>query len=227
MKKLETACFSLKDALCAAELSTDRIEFCEDYHTGGITPNPDEFEILRKRVPNIPIHVMIRPRAGSFVHSELEIDLMAQQIADFYKRGADGFVFGVLNEIGGINISACKTLISAAQGKPCVFHRAFDLLPNTFDALEELIELGFSGVLSSGGPTSAIDGFEILKKLHTQAQNRIQIVAGGGIRANNLATLIDSDLQWFHSAAWDKEKQLLDEQELVEMQKKIQQLAAD
>lgn len=227
MKKIEIACFSLKDALRAAELSIDRIEFCEDYNTGGITPSLDDFTQLREKFPDLPIHVMIRPRAGNFVHSAEEIQLMAQQIADFQQLGADGFVFGVLNEIRGINISACKTLISSSQGKPCVFHRAFDELPDPFSALDELIELGFSGVLSSGGPTTALDGLDVLKKLHAQAQNRIQIVAGGGIRANNIATLLDSDLHWFHSAAWDKEKQLLDVQELIEMQKKIQQLAAD
>ena len=144
-----------------------------------------------------------------------------------YDLGADGFVFGILNDQNQINRSACQQLISITNGKPCVFHRAFDLLPNAFTALEELIELGFAGLLSSGSPTTAIAGLDTLKSVHLQAQNRIQIVAGGGIRANNIATLIDLDLQWFHSAAWDKEKQLLDEQELVEMLKKIQQLAAD
>jgi len=227
MKKLETACFSLKDALRAAELGAHRIEFCEDYNTGGITPSLSDFKILREQFPNIPIHVMVRPRAGNFVHSHSEIQLMQQQITSFNDLGADGFVFGILNEQNQINRSACQQLIFIANGKPCVFHRAFDLLPNAFTALEDLIELGFSGVLSSGSPTTAIAGLDTLKSLHLQAQNRIQIVAGGGIRANNIATLIDSDLQWFHSAAWDKEQQLLDEQELVEILKKIQQLAAD
>jgi copper homeostasis protein len=227
MKKLEIACFSLEDALRAAELSAHRIEFCEDYNTGGITPNLSDFKILREQFPNIPIHVMVRPRAGNFVHSHSEIQLMQQQITSFNDLGADGFVFGILNEQNQINRSACQQLISIANGKPCVFHRAFDLLPNAFTALEELIELGFSGVLSSGSPTTAIAGLDTLKSLHLQSQNRFQIVAGGGIRANNIAPLIDSDLQWFHSAAWDKEQQLLDEQELVEILKKIQQLAAD
>lgn len=227
MKKLETACFSLKDALRAAELGAHRIEFCEDYNTGGITPSLSDFKILREQFPNIPIHVMVRPRAGSFVHNNSEIQLMQQQITSFNDLGADGFVFGILNEQNQINRSACQQLISIANGKPCVFHRAFDLLPNAFTALEELIELGFSGVLSSGSPTTAIAGLDTLKSLHLQAQNRIQIVAGGGIRANNIAPLIDLDLQWFHSAAWDKEQQLLDEQELVEILKKIQRLAAD
>lgn len=217
MKNLELACFNLKDALRAAELGVHRIEFCEDYNTGGITPNFDEFKILRDSFPTLPIHVMIRPRAGNFVQSELEIELMAQQIEAFHKLGADGFVFGVLNETREINKFACQSLISAAHSKTCVFHRAFDELPNPFSALDELITLGFSGVLSSGGPTTALDGFDVLKKLHTQAQNRIQIVAGGGVRSSNIETLLISDLEWFHSAAWNKETQLLDEQEIKEM----------
>lgn len=217
MKRLELACFSLKDALRSAKLGVHRIELCEDYNTGGITPSLDDFIILREQFPNIPIHVMVRPRAGNFVHSHSEIQLMQQQITSFNDLGADGFVFGILNDQNQINRSACQKLISIANGKPCVFHRAFDLLPNAFDALEELIELGFSGVLSSGSPTTAIAGFDTLKALHLQARNRIQIVAGGGVRPNNLATLIDSDLEWFHSAAWDKEKQLLDEQEIDKM----------
>jgi len=226
LKNLEIACFSLKDALCAAELSVARIEFCEDYNTGGITPSLDDFTQLREKFPELPIHVMIRPRAGNFVHSADEIELMVEQIEAFRKLGADGFVFGVLKEIGGINISACKRLISAAQSKPCVFHRAFDELSDPFKALDELIEFGFSSVLSSGGPTTALDGFDVLKKLHTQAQNRIQIVAGGGVRSSNIETLLASDLEWFHSAAWDKGKQFLDGQEIVEMHKQIQRLAA-
>jgi copper homeostasis protein len=219
MKKLEIACFSLNDALSAAQLSIDRIEFCEDYDTGGITPNLEEFKILRESFPKIPIHVMIRPRAGSFVHAASEIELMVEQIKAFHQLGADGFVFGVLNETGGINVSACKTLISAAQGKPCVFHRAFDEIPDPFSALEDLIELGFSGVLSSGGPTTALDGLDVLKKLHAQAQNRIQIVAGGGVRSSNMEKLLDSGLEWFHTAAWDKTTQHMDNQEIKEILK--------
>lgn len=214
MKKLETACFSLNDALRAAELGAHRIEFCEDYNTGGITPSLSDFKILREQFPNIPIHVMIRPRAGNFVHSHSEIQLMQQQITSFNDLGADGFVFGILKEQNQINRSACQQLISIANGKPCVFHRAFDELQNPFTALEELIELGFTGVLSSGSPTTAIAGLDTLKSLHLQAQNRIQIVAGGGVRSSNIELLLSSDLEWFHTAGWNKENYNMDVNEL-------------
>jgi copper homeostasis protein len=221
MKHLELACFSLKDALRAAELGVHRIEFCQDYNTGGITPNLEDFKVLRQRFPGILIHVMIRPRAGNFIHTENEIDVMNKQIEDFYQFGADGFVFGILMENNTINTLACQQLINAAKEKKCVFHRAFDAIENSRLALEQLIELGFSGVLSSGCLSNALDGFESLKSLYAQAQNRIQIVAGGGIRSTNIGLLLRSDLDWFHSAAWDKESQVLNELEIREMLRKV------
>lgn len=220
MKKLELACFSLPDALGAAALGVDRIEFCEDYSSGGLTPNFEQFSILRTQYPKLPIHVMIRTRPGSFVHTEEEIELMCLQIKKLRTLGADGFVFGVLNKNHEINSHACLRLILAAAGKPCVFHRAFDELLDPTQALEDLISLGFFGVLSSGGPTTALDGLEVLNKLYNQAKHRIQVIAGGGIRSANLQQLISSDLEWFHSAAWDKEQRLMDAGEIAEMLQK-------
>lgn len=217
MKRLELACFSLQDALKGAELGVNRIEFCTDYNSGGTTPDDEDFKVLREKHPLLPIHVMIRPRPGDFVHSPNEINLMAEQIMRFNQLGANGFVFGVLDTENQINRSACQKLIAAAKGKPCVFHRAFDLLLNANDALEELIQIGFRGVLTSGCSSNALEGISTLESLHEQAKGRIEIVAGGGIRANNMNTLLETELTWFHSAAWHKENQLLIEHEVDEM----------
>ncbi len=217
MKRLELACFSLQDALKGAELGVHRIEFCKDYTSGGTTPDYEDFRVLREKHPLLPIHVMIRPRPGDFVHSPDEINLMAEQIMRFDQLGTNGFVFGVLDEVNQINRSVCQKLIAVAKGKSCVFHRAFDPLPNANDALEELIQLGFRGVLTSGCSTNALEGISTLESLHRQAKGRIEIVAGGGIRANNMNTLLETDLTWFHSAAWDKESKLMDEEEIETM----------
>ncbi len=217
MKRLELACFSLQDALKGAELGVHRIEFCKDYTSGGTTPDYEDFRVLREKHPILPIHVMIRPRPGDFVHTPVEINLMAEQIMRFEQLGANGFVFGVLDEVNQINRSACLKLIAVAKGKPCVFHRAFDLLPNANEALEELIRLGFRGVLTSGCSSNALEGISTLESLHAEAKGRIEIVAGGGIRANNMKTLLETDLTWFHSAAWVKESKLMDEEEIETM----------
>jgi copper homeostasis protein len=217
MKKLEIACFSLQDALRAAELGADRLEFCEDYNSGGVTPNLDDFMVLRERFSDMPIHVMIRPRSGNFIHSEAEIELMTQQITTFHQLGASGFVFGVLNEKGAINTAASQKLIFAAQGKPCVFHRAFDELHDPIAALDTLMHLGFSGVLTSGGAATAMDGLSVLKQMQSHVEQQVQIVVGGGVRSSNIEKLLSSEAQWFHSAAWNKEKQILDEQEMLNM----------
>lgn len=206
MKKLEVACFSPEDAKVALELGADRIEFCADYSVGGLTPNLDEFILLRSQFPDAKIHVMIRPREGDFVYSDFKIEIMKAQIVEFENAGANGFVFGVLNSDDTINLPACKSLIDNIKNheSQVVFHRAFDLVADSELALQQLIDLGFTGVLTSGNAKNAVEGLEVLKHLTYRAKNsQLEIIVGGGVRSKNIESLFGCGATWYHSAAWD------------------------
>lgn len=221
MRYLEIACFSLEACQIAVEAGAHRIEFCENYALGGITPKLADIEralLLQKRPP---MHIMIRPRGGDFVYNEEEVLTMINQIEQCNALGADGFVLGCLTKDDEFNYLACKRLLDAAQNKPCVFHRAFDLVKDAEIALEKLIELGFSGVLTSGGLTDAVSGAQKLKTLQTLADGRIQIVAGGGVRSKNIKFLQDTGVNWFHSAAWNPKSNLPDFSEIVKIREEL------
>ena len=155
--KLEIACFNLESALIAQQGGADRIELCDDFSVGGITPNYGTFETARKLI-SIDLFVMIRPRGGNFIYSDEEFEQMKRDILHFKKMNANGFVFGVLIEDGSINKKQNKELVELAHPLPCNFHRAFDVSKNLIKNLEDVIECGFKTILTSGQTKSAMEG---------------------------------------------------------------------
>jgi len=200
MIKLEIACFDLSSALTAVKANVDRIEFCENYHSGGITPNIEDFKSLRKQT-KIPIYVMIRPRDRNFVYNTSELNVMMTSIEEFKQLGADGFVFGCLTSNNELDVDANKKLLQVSDGLPCTFHRAFDKTPNLIASLEKIIDLGFKAVLSSGGKSQAMEGIEMLEQMQRVANNKIEIVCGGGVRSSNMNELKQLlQPSYFHSS---------------------------
>ncbi|WP_339902020.1 copper homeostasis protein CutC [uncultured Cyclobacterium sp.] len=185
---LESPVYTLEAALLAVENGVDRLELCADFGEGGTTPSLGLLKVLKSKV-NVPIFVMIRPRGGDFVYSELEITVMKEDVKSFLSQGADGFVFGILNKSGKVNQAACLQLIQAAEGKPCTFHRAFDVLEDKKGALEEIIQLGFSRILTSGGENSVMEGMPLILDLLMQARDRVVILPGGGLMLQDIADL--------------------------------------
>lgn len=197
---LEIACFSLESALTAVRAGADRIEFTADYSEGGVTPSLEDFNVLRKAT-ELPIYVLMRPRGGDFCHSEEELIQMEKDIHLFLDRGTDGFVVGCLTADHHIDIRANQRLINAAQGKPVTFHRAFDEVIDYTSALEEVIVLGCSAILTSGAKKSASEGVERLNQLLQQADQRIEIIICGGIRSGNIYELKQAlNANFYHSA---------------------------
>jgi copper homeostasis protein len=198
---LEIACFDLPSAIIAADAGADRIEFATDYTSGGVTPDLLDFEKIRSHT-GIPIFVLIRCRPGDFCYSNKEIEDMIASILEFKKSGADGFVFGCLNEDLHLDLQANKLLLEAGAGKSSTFHRAFDRCVDQKKALEQIIHLGFENILTSGGQSNAIDGIPMLRDLLQQSANRIRIMPGGGIRSGNIKTLMNElKSDWYHTAA--------------------------
>lgn len=190
MKKilLESPVYTLEAALLAVENGVDRLELCADFGEGGTTPSLGLLKVIKSRV-EVPVFVMIRPRGGDFVYSELEIAVMKEDIKSFLSQGADGFVFGILNKAGKVNQADCLQLVQSAEGKPCTFHRAFDVVDDKKVALEEIIQLGFKRILTSGGENSVMEGMPLILDLLMQAKGRIIILPGGGLMLQDIADL--------------------------------------
>jgi copper homeostasis protein len=142
-----------------------------------------------KELVSVPIWVMLRPRAGGFVYGEYETDSILSDAETFLTAGADGLVFGALNVAGEVDEAPCQRLTTLATGR-AAFHRAFDFVNDQGRALEQLIALGFQRVLTSGGAATAREGAAMIAKLMARARGRIEILPGGGIRAENVADIV-------------------------------------
>ncbi|MHA7130001.1 copper homeostasis protein CutC [Algoriphagus namhaensis] len=208
MKKilLEAPVFNLTAALEAAEYGVNRIELCSNFPEGGETPSPGMLSLLKKEI-DLPVFVMIRPRGGDFFYSEKEISIMKTDIQIHRDLGADGFVFGALDNSGYINERACEVLLRAAGDCPCTFHRAFDASRDLSLSLEVLIGLGFSRILTSGGKNTVTEGLSKIQELMKKAGERISIMPGGGSKVEHVIPLAESGyLQEIHASCkeWKK-----------------------
>ncbi len=188
--QLEVCVDSVESAKAAEAGGADRLELCDNLVIGGTTPSPVFYEQVRKSV-NIPIHVLIRPRFGDFLYSEAEVERMEQEIAALYHLGANSFVIGALQADGTLDVEALKRLMQAALQAQFILHRAFDMTKDLLFSLEQAVELGFSGILTSGGENTAIEGATMLRRLKEKGRNRLDIIAGAGIRSSNLKNLLD------------------------------------
>jgi copper homeostasis protein len=191
---MKTAFFELcaesKEAACAAESGgADRIELCAELAQGGTTPS-EELIAASVRALSIPVYVLIRPRAGSFVFSAEEFGLMRRQIAAAKEAGANGVAVGVLLEDGRVDVERTRELVELARPMAATFHRAFDETPDLGESLERVIETGVEGLLTSGGAREVLDGAESISGLLDQASDRIHIIAGGGLQLETLTEVV-------------------------------------
>ncbi|PRD56372.1 copper homeostasis protein CutC [Sphingobacterium gobiense] len=201
MPKIEIACFNIEATQIAQQHGADRVEFCADMPLGGTTPDFQETEIVRRAL-HINLHVMIRPRGGNFVYTADEFTQMQEEILLFNTLGVDGFVFGFLDIAGNIDKQQNSVLVELAGGKPCTFHRAFDEVSDSAQALEDIIACGFTTVLTSGCAPNVDLGLEELKRLVQQARGRLGIMPGGGLRSTNIGRIWqETDAAYFHSSA--------------------------
>jgi copper homeostasis protein len=178
------------DAVEAEKGYADRVELNSSLFLGGLTPSLGTIIEAKKRL-KIPVMVMIRPRAGGFCYTQAEMAVMLNDAKLAVEHGADGLVFGILNQNGSVDTERCRQIIELANGRETVFHRAFDVTPDPMKALEQLVELGFTRVLTSGQQRSVPEGIELIKKLIAKAGDKIEILPGGGIRLHNVRTIIE------------------------------------
>ena len=222
MKQIEIACFNLESVLIAQNSGADRVELCADMSVGGTTPLIEIIQQARKNL-TIDLYVMIRPRGGDFVYSEPELEQMKSEFETIKKLGVNGFVFGILNEDRTINIEKNKVLVELAKPFPCTFHRAFDEVLNIEKALDNVISCGFSTILTSGTFPNVMKGKEVLKQLVIQANNRIEIMPGGGLRSTNISALDEMvNANWYHSSAITDGSEIASPEEIMQLKNKLQ-----
>jgi len=199
MVELEACVEALAEAKLASIHKLKRIELCSALDVGGLTPSIGLIEACAK-LPHIEMHVLIRPRPGDFAYGPAELELMKRDIKMSAKKGARGVVFGVLNKAGLLNFEVNKKLIqlSKSLGMEATFHRAFDVSENPEKVLNQLIELGFDRLLTSGQADTAIEGIETIRELVQQAERKIQIMAGSGVNPTNALQLVETDVDALH-----------------------------
>ncbi|MBP3953870.1 NAD(P)-binding protein [Gemmata sp. G18] len=186
---LEIAVTSPEEAVYATRAGADRLELSSGLALGGLTPSLGLFRAVRKIADGVPLYVLLRPREGGFAYSRAELGVMVEDAETFMREGADGIVFGALTHKGRVYHDGCRALVGAARGR-AVFHRAFDFLPEPLVALDELIELGFERVLTSGGATTAEAGTTHLAALVQHAGWQIEILPAGRVRGDTVADLV-------------------------------------
>jgi copper homeostasis protein len=197
---LEICANSYQSAKNAQEAGAYRIELCQELSVGGITPSYGLLKQVRDNL-EISVFVLIRPRGGNFVYSDVEFEIMKHDIQLCKDLGCDGIVSGLLNNNKTIDIDRTQELIELSRPLPFTFHRAFDEVSNPLEAFLQLIDLGVERVLTSGQQTTAESGLEVLKELNIMSNGRIIILAGSGITSDNALKFKQIGLKEIHASA--------------------------
>ncbi len=180
---------SLQSARAAEAGGADQIELCADLQIGGVTPSID---LMRTTIEElaIPVHVLIRPRGGNFVYSAQELIAMRSHVDQAKLAGAAGVVLGVQRADGSVDVERSRSLVELAHPMKVTFHRAFDTAKNLSEALEAVILTGADCLLTSGGKPDVLAGADTIRRLHEQADGRLEVMAGGGLTLVNLVQVV-------------------------------------
>lgn len=199
--ELEVIGFDLASCAIAQECGADRIELCSNPHEGGTTPSYGVIAAARRQT-SVQLFPIIRPRGGDFLYSEAEFEAMIADVERCAELGCDGVVIGMLLADGRVDVRRCAELVRRAGTMQVTFHRAFDRVSDPAAALEDVIGLGCSRILTSGLRSNVDLGKTMLRTLVEAAGPRITIMPGSGVRSHNLADLARfTGARAFHSSA--------------------------
>jgi copper homeostasis protein len=189
MVKIEICTASPEDCIAAQQGGADRVELNCAMMLGGLTPSLGSLREGRDAT-QITLIVMIRPRAGGFCYSEREFKVMQRDAETAFAEGADGIAFGILTSSGAIDEPRCREMKKLAGDRQLVFHRAFDVVPDPISALERLIDIGLTRVMTSGQETTAYNGAKNISGYLQHAAGRIEILPAGGINRFTVADVV-------------------------------------
>lgn len=195
---LEVCIDSAEGLAQAVAGGADRIELCAALALGGLTPPTGLIELAARC--GVPVVAMIRPRAGDFVWSEVEVDMMRTEIATVRAAGLHGVVLGASHPDGRLDLPVLRRLVAASQGLELVLHRCIDLTPDMGRALEEAVALGFHRILTSGGEITAEAGASRIAALVMQAAGRITVMPGSGVNPGNAGLLKGLGISEIHAS---------------------------
>lgn len=199
MALLEVCCYSMECAREAQNSGADRIELCAAPLEGGLTPSLGVLKTARQQV-TVPVHPIIRPRGGDFCYTDGEFAAMLEDVRTVRELGFPGLVIGILDAQGNVDMPRMREVMAAAGKLAVTFHRAFDMCADPLQAFDNLAELGVARVLTSGQQPSAEKGLSLLRELIARGDAPI-IMAGAGVRANNLASFLEAGIKELHSSA--------------------------
>ena len=202
--KVEICANSVKSCIEAQKGGAYRVELCAGIPVGGTTPSFGDISLARELL-DIKLNIIIRPRGGDFLYSDLEHKIMLKDIEIAGSLGVDGVVIGCLTPNGEIDMIRNHELIEAAGDMSVTFHRAFDMCRDPFESLEKIIDLGCDRILTSGQQPKAEMGIDLLKKLVDIAGERIIIMPGSGVNADNISKLaISTGAKEYHFSARER-----------------------
>ena len=201
----EVCCGCTEDAVQAERGGADRIELNSALFLGGLTPSIGALEAVKAQV-KIPVMCMVRPREGGFCYTAFDSATVCRDALALVRAGADGVVFGFLNDDGTVDAARCADFLGRVRAEnpevETVFHRAIDVVPDVFAALDTLTALGVTRVLTSGQRASAPQGAETIRKMLAHAAGRIDILPGGGVNAGNVRGFIaETGVKSVHASA--------------------------
>ena len=180
---------TLENALKAESCGAERVELCSHLELDGLTPGEELLDSVMKQL-NIPVHAMARTRPGDFVYSPAETEDILRDIDWLKSKGVAGVVIGMLDAEGKIDIPTTKKVTAYAAPLKVTFHKAIDESPDILEALRQIMGIpGITGVLTSGGKPTALEGAGILQKMVQLAGDRVEIIAAGKITSHNLEQL--------------------------------------
>jgi len=194
---LEVIATSLESLKAAVDGGADRIELCSNLFCGGTTPSA---ALIQSAVAysGIPVHVLIRPRPGDFCYSKDEMNLICRDIEFVKQSGAAGIVCGFLLPDGQIDKDITALIVELAAPMSVTFHRAFDVCCDPAQGLEDIIEAGCQRLLTSGQRNTAFEGRDLIQQMVKQAGDRIIIMPGSGVNADNILQLKETGAHEFH-----------------------------
>ena len=194
---LEICIDSVESAIASQKGGADRVELCDNLLEGGTTPSAGTIALARKNI-DIDLNVIIRPRGGDFLYSDVEFQVMEYDIEGAKQLGVNGVVFGILNQYGSVDVERTRTLVELARPLSVTFHRAFDVSRDPFEALEALVNLGIDRVLTTGQESSALEGLDLITDLVQTAADRIIIMPGGGNERSVQKVVAQTGVKEFH-----------------------------
>jgi len=189
--QVEICVESVESAIAAERGGAQRVELCSDLLEGGVTPSAGLIALVRQRI-GIGLFVMIRPRGGDFCYTDLEFEVMQQDVRQARELGADGVILGVLDGCARVDVARTRQLVELARPLPVTFHRAIDVTPDPRAALDDVVETGAARVLTSGGAPRVAEGLSTVACMVRKAGDRIAVMAGGGITPETIAQVAEA-----------------------------------